>query len=41
MEKNLLEKVLEKLLKVVQSFHDDSRPCVLVGMNVSEWLISN
>ena len=28
----------EKLLKAVYSFYVDSRACVWVGMDVSEWL---
>ena len=30
-----------KLLKAVQSFYVDSRSCVLVGMDVSEWFRVN
>ena len=30
-----------KLLKGVQSFYLDSRACVLVGMDVSEWFPAN
>ena len=30
-----------KLLKAVQSFYVDSRPCVRVGNDVSEWFPVN
>ena len=30
-----------KLLKVVQSFHVDSRECVQMGIDVSEWFTVN
>ena len=33
--------VLGKLLNVVQSFYVDSRACVRVGINVSEWFPVN
>ena len=31
----------EKLLKPVQNFYVDSRACVLVGNDVSEWFLVN
>ena len=31
----------EKLLKAVQSFYTDSRACVSLGMDVSEWFPVN
>ena len=33
--------IFRKLLKALQSFHEDSRACVLAGNNVSEWFPVN
>ena len=37
----ILYSVGGKLLKAMQRFHKDSRACVLVGMDVSEWFSVN
>ena len=31
----------KKLVKAVQSFYEDSKACVSVGMDVSEWFLVN